>query len=67
MIKVILLSQIIQIFNFFRYQNLIKFDLKFLTIVFILLLFTPSMIVSQSTLSERDKKIVVSELTFNFE
>ena len=67
MIKVILLSQIIQICNFFRYKNPIKFDLKFTTKIFILLLFNTCVIFAQSNLSERNKKIKISEITFSFE
>ena len=61
------MSQIIQISNFFRYQNPIKFNLKFLTKIFILLLFTPSVLFAQSTLSERNKTVEISEITFSFD
>ena len=61
------MSQIIQISNFFRYQNPIKFNLKFLTKIFILLLFAPSVLFAQSTLSERNKTVEISGLTFSFD
>ena len=61
------MSQIIQISNFFRYQNPIKFNLKFITKIFVLLLFIPSVLFAQSTLSERNKTIEISEITFSFD
>ncbi|MGY8989411.1 MAG: hypothetical protein ACKVJA_04050, partial [Flavobacteriales bacterium] len=41
--------------------------MKLLTKIFILLLFTPSVLFAQSTLSERNKTVEISELTFSFD
>ena len=41
--------------------------MKFLTTIFILLLFTPSVLFAQSTLSERNKTVEISEFTFTFD
>jgi len=41
--------------------------LKFITKIFYLLLFIPSVLFAQSSLSERNKTVVVSEITFSFD